>query len=97
MRNHGVFKGLRNHPPKALKTRDVSQSAPLIPYDLADIDEQAQERFERLIEDVKEVQGTTEQRKTDNDLEWIGRDNDIRACAREMVNKEIISTNTFVD
>lgn len=70
---------------------------PLSLYDLADIDEQAQERFERLIEDVKEVQGTTEQRKTDNELEWIGRVNDIRACAREVVNKEIISTNTFVD
>ena len=57
---------------------------------LADIDRQAQERFERLIEQMKQTQGITEQRKAENALEWVGRLNNIRACAMEIVNKEII-------
>lgn len=57
---------------------------------LANINEQAQERFERLIEDMKQAQGITEQLKTENALEWIGRLNNIRACAREIVNSEIV-------
>ena len=40
---------------------------------LANIDKQAQERFERLIEDMKQSQGITEQLKTENVLEWRGR------------------------
>ena len=57
---------------------------------LADIDRQAQERFERLIEDMKQTQGITEQLKAENALEWVGQLGNIRACAREIVNKEII-------
>ena len=57
---------------------------------LADIDRQAQERFERLIEGMKQAQGITEQLKAENALEWVGRLNNIRECAREIVNKEII-------
>ena len=59
---------------------------------LADIDRQAQERFERLIESMKETQGITERLKEENALEWTGRLNNIRACAREIVNEEIIYT-----
>ena len=57
---------------------------------LADIDKQAQERFERLIEGMKQAQGITERLKEENALEWLGRMNNIRACAREIVNEEII-------
>ena len=57
---------------------------------LADINEQAQERFERLIEQMKQSQGITEQLKSDNALEWVGRLGNIQACAMEIVNKEII-------
>lgn len=57
---------------------------------LADIDRQAQERFERLIEGMKQAQGITERLKEENALEWTGRINNIRACAREIVNEEII-------
>ena len=57
---------------------------------LADIDRQAQERFERLIEGMKQTQGITEQLKADNALEWTGRLNNIRVCAREIVNEGII-------
>ena len=57
---------------------------------LADIDRQAQERFERLIKGMKQAQGITERLKEENALEWIGQLNSIRACAREIVNEEII-------
>lgn len=57
---------------------------------LAEIDKQAQERFERLVEGMKQAQGITEQLKAENQLEWVQRMNNIRACAREIVNEEII-------
>ena len=57
---------------------------------LADIDRQAQERFERLIEGMKQAQGITERLKEENALEWVQHLNNIRACAREIVNEEII-------
>ena len=57
---------------------------------LADIDKQAQERFEWLIEQMKRAQGITEQLKAENALEWVGRMNNIRACAMEIVEGEII-------
>ena len=57
---------------------------------LADIDRQAQERLERLIEGMKQAQGITEQLKAENALEWVGRLNNIRTCAMKIVNEEII-------
>lgn len=57
---------------------------------LAEIDKQAQERFERLVEGMKQAQGITEQLKAENQLEWVQRLNNIRACAREIVEREII-------
>ena len=57
---------------------------------LADIDRQAQERSEMLIEGMKQAQGITERLKEENALEWVQHLNNIRACAREIVNEEII-------
>mgnify|MGYP004588258881 CR=1 FL=1 len=57
---------------------------------IADIDQQAEEMLFRLVEQMKQTQGITEQLKAENALEWIGRMNNIRACAMEIVNKEII-------
>ena len=56
---------------------------------LADIEKQAQERFETLIEQMKQAQGITEQLKAENALEWVHRMNNIRACAKEIVEREI--------
>ena len=53
-------------------------------------EEQAQERFERIVEQMKQAQGITEQLKADNAWEWVGRMNNIQACAREIVNVELI-------
>lgn len=44
---------------------------------LADIEEQAQERFERIMEQMKQAQGITEQLKAENQMEWVGRMNNI--------------------
>ena len=57
---------------------------------LVDVDRQAQERSHRLIEGMKQAQGIEERLKEENVLEWVQCLNNIRACAREIVNEEII-------
>ncbi len=57
---------------------------------LADIDKQAEELFFRLVEQMKQEQGITERLKEENALEWVQRMNNIRACVREIVEKEVI-------
>ena len=57
---------------------------------LADIDKQTEEMFFRLVEQMKQTQGIMEQLKAENALEWTGRLNNIRACAREIVERKII-------
>lgn len=57
---------------------------------LADIDRQAEELFSRLVKQIAEVEGVTEQLKANNQMEWVGRMNNIRDRAMEIVNTEII-------
>ena len=57
---------------------------------LADVDEQAENLFLRLVDEMSEKQGVTEKLKAENQMEWARRTNSIRACAREFVDKEII-------
>lgn len=57
---------------------------------LADIDNQAEEMFFRLIEQMKQAQGITERLKKENALEWVRQLNNIPACVSEVVEKEII-------
>ena len=48
-------------------------------------------RLKSYLADTEEqAQGITEQLKADNALEWVGRMNNIQACAREIVDKEMI-------
>lgn len=68
---------------------DLLTSGRLNSY-FADIDRQAQERFETLTEQMKQAQGITECLKEENALAWIGRMNNIRVCAMEIVDREII-------
>ena len=44
----------------------------------------------QIEEQMKQAQGITEQLKADNAWEWVGRMNNIQACAREIADKEII-------
>ena len=57
---------------------------------LADIDEQAEGMFLRLVEQIANREGVTEQLKAENQIEWIGRMNNIRSRAMEIVNAELI-------
>ena len=57
---------------------------------LADIDRQAEEMFSRLVKQMAEAEGVTEQLKADNQMEWVGRMNNIRSRAMEMVNNDLI-------
>ena len=57
---------------------------------LADIEQQAQRMFDRLVDELSDKEGITEKLKAENAMEWVGRMNNIRACAREIVNEEII-------
>ena len=57
---------------------------------LADINQQAEQMFHRLIEEMARKQGLTEQLKIERPMEWIGLMNNIQACAREIVNHDII-------
>lgn len=59
---------------------------------LSDIDKQAQEMYLRLIDEIADRQGVTEQLKAENPMEWIGRMGNIQSCAREVVNSELIYT-----
>ena len=57
---------------------------------LADIDQQAQERLDTIIQQTAQSQGVTEVLKAADQMAWVGRMNNIRASAMEIVNKEII-------
>lgn len=57
---------------------------------LSDIDTQAQQMFDILVEQMKEAEDVTEQLKEDNQLEWICRMKNIEARAREMVYAEFL-------
>lgn len=57
---------------------------------LADLNEQAEEMFSRLVKQMAEAEGVTEQLKADNQMEWVDRMNNIRSRAMEIVNSELI-------
>ena len=57
---------------------------------LADIDKQAEEMLFRLVKQMAECEGVTEQLKTDNQMEWVIQMNNIRFKAIETINKELI-------
>lgn len=59
---------------------------------LADLDKQAEEMFSRLVEQMAEREGVTEQLKADNQMEWVGCMNNIRSRAIEIVNIDFIYT-----
>ena len=59
---------------------------------LADIDRQAEEMFSRLVKQMVANESITEQLKVDNQMEWVGRMNNIRNRAMEIVNTELIYT-----
>ncbi len=59
---------------------------------LADIDKQAEEMFERLTRRMAVAEDITEQLKATDQMVWVGRMNNIRNRATEIINTEIIFT-----
>ena len=57
---------------------------------LADINNQAEEKFDTLIKQLKQAEGITEQLKADDQMEWIARMNNICQRATKIVNEELI-------
>ena len=57
---------------------------------LADISEQAEDMYIRLINDMEKAEGVTEQLKAENQMLWLQKMNNIRIRAAEIVNKELI-------
>ena len=57
---------------------------------LAEINQQAEEMFSELINQMKIREGITEQLKAENQLEWARRMNNIRQRANEIIYKELI-------
>lgn len=57
---------------------------------LADIDQQAQEMLDTIVEQMAQAQGVTEAMKATGQMVWAGRMNNIRSAATEVVDTEII-------
>ena len=57
---------------------------------LADIDEQAEDMFSRLVKQIAKRKGVTEQLKASNQMEWVARMNNIHCRTTEKVRAEII-------
>ena len=55
-----------------------------------EIGDTAQEMFDRLVEQMKKVEGITERLKAENQMEWVGRMNSIRSRAEEVVLSELV-------
>ena len=78
---------IREHK-KALYT-SLLTSGKLQSY-LADVEEQAQDLFDRLMKQRAERESITETSKADNQMEWVGRINALRSAVIETVNAEVI-------
>lgn len=59
---------------------------------LSEVDQQAEDMFSQFVERMAEQEGITEQLKADHQMEWVGRMNNIRNRAIEVVNAELIFT-----
>lgn len=57
---------------------------------LADIDLQAEKLFLRLVKQMVDTEGITETLKASDQMEWVGRMNNVRNTAMELVNAEMI-------
>ena len=58
----------------------------------AEVEMQAQQMFDTLVEQMKEAEGVTEQMKEENQMEWVARINNIRNRVTEIISSELIYT-----
>ena len=58
---------------------------------LADLNEQAQERLDRIMQQMKEAEGVTEKLKAADPMAWVQRMNNIRNRTEEIIREELIN------
>ena len=58
--------------------------------ELAELDQQAQDRYELIIEQMKKAEGVTEELKSRDQMAWVGAMNNIRDRVNEIVLNEVI-------
>lgn len=80
---------IKQHHP--IRYTNLLTSCKLTAY-LANIDEEATEMFDRLVKQLVEQEGVTEQLKADNQMLWVRRMNNIRNQATEIINNNLIYT-----
>ena len=83
------LKYIKNHRP--ILYTNLLTSCKLTAY-LADIDEQAEDMYFRLVNQLAKQEGITEQLKANNQILWVQKMNKIRNRAQEIVNSELIYT-----
>lgn len=59
-------------------------------HHLEEIDQSANEMFERLVKQMAEKQGVTEKLKANDQMKWVGLMNNIRSAAEEVVLNDLI-------
>jgi hypothetical protein len=57
---------------------------------IREVDEAAYERWETIVWHMAEAQSVTERLKAENQMLWVGKMNNIRACADEIIRNELI-------
>lgn len=57
---------------------------------LAELSEQAEDMFSRLIKELAEKEGITETLKAESQMEWVQKMNDVRNVTTEIINQDII-------
>ena len=57
---------------------------------LIEIDNTATMRVQQLIEEMKKKENITEKLKQDNQMEWVGKMNNLKLIAEELVKQELI-------
>ena len=78
---------LRKHKREVYST---FQSKGTLDEHVAEIDQQAEEMFERLVEQIAMRQGVTEQLKADDQMAWVSAMNHVRSIAEETVLSDLI-------
>ncbi|MEE1170911.1 MAG: TnpV protein [Ruminococcus sp.] len=78
---------IKNHHP--IRYTNLLTSCKLTAY-LADIDEEANEMFDRLVKEFAKQEGVTEKLKTENQMLWVQKINNIRNQAEKILNNELI-------
>ena len=84
---------LREHKP--IRYNSLVLSGELWTY-LADLNEQAQERLERIINQMKAAEGITEALKAGDPMAWVQRMSSVRNRAEEIILRELIYGEEWV-